>query len=392
MKNVDRVVTPDRIGVVGIGGGGCNALDTMVTGWEDGPVFIAMNTDPQALGGCLAETRLQIGARITGGLSTGGDPAIGRQAAEDEFDTLRGLFSGMELVFLVVTLGGGTGTGAAPVIAKAAHEAGAFVIAFAALPFHKEGERRMTQAQEGLHALREEADAVIVVPNDRLFALIPADAGAEEAFKQADHVLSMAVYAIWKMLVHRGVINIDFAALRRVVQSSGGTSVFGYGEGHGPERADQAVRAAVASPLLEKGKVLREAASVLVSVMGGPDLTFRDMEHIMGVVHEAVRKDAHVIIGKAVDSRWHDMVAVVIVAAELWTAGMPADAAPPAEDTQGADPQPATSGRKKAKPTQDDLFAQVPGKGLFKDVEPTILGGENLDIPTFIRRRVVIPK
>jgi cell division protein FtsZ len=202
------------------------------------------------------------------------------------------------------------------------------------------------------------------------------------------------------MLVHRGIINVDFAALRNVVRASGGTSVFGYGEGHGPERAEQAVQAAIASPLLDHGKALREAASVLATIVGGPDLTFRDVEHIMGAIQGAVRKDAHLIVGKAVDSRWQDQVAVVIVAAEQWAGGEaepePEEPAPPA----AAESEPATgsTGRKTPKPrkrgksTEGELFDGVPGKGLFKDVEATVLDGENLDIPTFIRRRVALPK
>ena len=389
--SADELLAVGRISVVGVGGGGGNAVNAMAEGWDSGPSLMAINTDLQALAGCATTTRLQIGAKITRGLSTGGDPKLGRLAAEDDYEAIQGLFAGMDLVFVVVTLGGGTGTGAAPVVARAAHESGALVIAFATLPFNFEGERRMTLARQGLADLREDADLVITVPNERLFEEC-RELTAEAAFQQADRILGMGVFAIWKLLVQRGLVNVDFAALRTVANRSGGTSTFGYGEGHGADKAATALRAVLDSPLLEHGRVLAEAESVLISIVGGPDLAFREVEALIDGVRTAARKDAHLVPGKATDERWRDGVAVTLIASERWVL----DEDPrPAAAPDAAEREPLEAGKRRkgrGRSTQTQLGFEALGKGFFKDVEPTILNGEDLDIPTFIRRGAIIEK
>jgi cell division protein FtsZ len=395
MATGDNSIGAKQICVIGVGGGGCNAVSSMAMGWENGPSVVAINTDAQALEGTQGVVRLQIGEKITRGMGTGGDVTVGRLSAEDDFGKLRDLCAPMDLVVVVTALGGGTGTGAAPVVARAAHETGALVIAFATLPFAFEGERRMAQARQGVAALQDHADVVIVVPNQALFAAAGGNATAADAFRQADYILSMGVFAIWKLLVQRGLINIDFATLRMVARCSGGVSVFSYGEGRGFTRADEAAQAALHSPLIEDGAALANAESVLVSILGGPDMAIREVESIMNAIRKVVRKDAHIFMGTAIDEQWRDTVSVTLVASQFWTeeetgATETGDPETEAEET----PKPATGGKKKKRPavTQPQLGFESLSKGIFKDVEPTHHMGEDLDIPTFMRRRVVVEK
>jgi cell division protein FtsZ len=362
----------------------------MVAGWENGPAIIAINTDAQALAGCAAPTRLQIGAKITKGLGAGGDAKLGMLAAEDDANDIRALFAGMDMVFLVVALGGGTGTGAAPVVARAAHEAGALVIAFATLPFEFEGDSRGAQAAKGLDELREQADVVVAVPNERLFATIDPNSSAQDAFRRADDVLGMGVLAIWKLLMHRGEMNLDFATLRQVARCSQGLAVFGYGEGRGPERAAEAVRTALNSPLLGRSETVSEAESLLVSILGGPDMTLRDINTIMATIRGAAAKNAHLFMGTAFDAQWQDTVSVTIIAAPYWAAEEEAEGK---ESSEQAVAEPKAGPRKRrARAQQTQLGLDAISKGIFKDVEPTILDGQDLDLPTFLRRGVAIEK
>jgi len=391
----ENSMATNRIGVVGVGDGGCHAVDSMATHWENGPSLIVVNTDLQSLNATHATTRLQIGSQIAHNRGTGGDTNIGTLSAEDDFDTLQGLFRGMDLVFIVVTLGGGTGTGAAPIVARAAHETGAMVIAFATLPFTFEGERRMSQARQGLIQLQDQADVVIVIPNQALFAAAGSNATAEEAFQQTDYYLSMGVFAIWKLLTQRGIINLDFATLRMVARCSGGASLFSYGEGKGSQRARDAVQAALHSPLLENGQALAESESILVSILGGSDMSVKEVEFIMTAIEQATRKNAHIHMGTSIDEAWNNAISITLVASRYWSAEDDADEKNSLEPAAPEDPPAESTGKKKKKktePTQAQLILEGISKGIFKDVEPTILFGEDMDVPTFIRRRVMVDK
>ena len=393
MNTADTVMSPDRIAVVGIGGGGCNALACMADHWDSGPLLVAVNTDAQALYAVQTPKRIQIGKKLTRGTGTGGDAELGRLAAEDDFNTLRELFTGLDLVFLVTALGGGTGTGATPVLARAAHETGALVIAMATLPFEFEGAQRMSLARKCLAELQDQADVVIAVPNQALVATAGATATAAEAFKQADYLISMGVFAIWKLLVQRGIMNVDFATLRTVARCSGGLSVFSYGEGKGPNRATDAVESALHSPLVENGRTLAEAESALVSILGGTDMTLREVETIMAAIKGFCRQDAHLTVGTTIDQHWQGNLSVTIVASQFWrTEPEPQVDPAPRTDPEDADKPAADKRKKRVKPTQGQLGFDAIGKGIFKDVEPTYLDGEDLDIPTFHRRRVAIEK
>lgn len=396
MRRVENIMATSRISVVGVGDGGCNAVDSMATHWENGPSLIAINTDAQSLTTTQASTRLQIGAQITRNMGTGGDTNMGSLSAADDFDTLQGLFRGMDLVFLVATLGGGTGTGAGPVVARAARETGAMVIAFVTLPFTFEGDRRMSQARQGLINLQDQADVVIIIPNQSLFAAAGANATAEEAFHQTDYYLSMGIFAIWKLLTQRGIINLDFATLRMVARCSGGASCFSYGEGKGPQRAAIAIQNALHSPLLDNGEALTESESILVSILGGSDMSVREVESIMTAVENATRKDAHIHMGTSIDEAWNDAISVTIVASRFWRAEEEAEEKISPDPVQNEEPSATTPAGKKKKrkveTTQSQLILEGISKGIFKDVEPTIIDGEDMDVPTFIRRRVTVPK
>ncbi|MEI8121001.1 MAG: cell division protein FtsZ [bacterium] len=402
MKASETIMGKGRIGVVGVGGGGCNTIGSMAAHWENAPSLIAINTDAQSLGAVACNTRLQIGKRITRNMGTGGDSKIGRLAADEDFSTLEGLFSGMDLVFIVCALGGGTGTGAAPVVARAAQEAGAMVIVFATIPFTFEGDRRMSQARQGLVELREQADVVIVIPNQSLLAASGAQATAEEAFQQADYYLSMGVFAIWKLLTQRNIINLDFATLRMVARCSGGGSLFSYGEGKGPQRAAEAIHAALHSPLLENGESLADSESILVSILGGPDMGIREVESIMNTIKAATRIDAHIHMGTAIDDAWQDTISVTIVASRYWKEENEAeesgeekpdaDPAPDSDSTATALSPPPKKRKRRNSETQSQLVLGGISKGLFKDVQPTIVGTEDMDVPTFIRKHVTVDK
>jgi len=384
-----------RISVVGVGDGGCNAVDSMAAHWENGPSLIAINTDAQSLKTTQASTRLQIGEQITRNMGTGGDSNMGALSANDDFDTLQGLFRGMDLVFMVATLGGGTGTGATPVVARAARETGAMVIAFVTLPFTFEGERRMSQARQGLLQLQDQADVVIVIPNQALFAAAGANATAEEAFHQTDYYLSMGIFAIWKLLTQRGIINLDFATLRMVARCSGGASSFSYGEGKGPQRARDAIQNALNSPLFENGETLAEAESILVSILGGSDMSVKEVESIMTAVENAARKDTHIHMGTSIDESWNNAISVTLVASRFWRAEEEADEKTVPDPTTAEELPAAPAGKKKRRKnetTQSQLILEGISKGIFKDVEPTIIDGEDMDVPTFIRRHVAVSK
>ena len=397
MKQLNRNLNasaPPRTCVIGVGDGGCRAVERIAAQWAGGPAAVAVNTNARSLDELSVPAKVAIGAKTTQGLGAGGDPSLGRLSAEEDSRVLSELFAEVDLAFVVVGLGGGTGTGAAPVVARVAREKGALVMCFATLPFNFEGETRRTQALRGLASLREDADAVIAVPNQRLFELVRSGATAEDAFDRADEARGEGIRAIWNVLQPRGLISLDFAGLRSVVQHSGGTSVFGCGEAEGADRARAAAAAALDNPLLDHGRAVGHARSLLVSVVGGASMTLGEIEAVMNAVSAAAPNDARVFMGAATRPEWGDRLSVTIVASEQWNV--------PAEDSgaagAGAGVEEVETGegggrRKRAgKATQTKLSLEATGRGRFKDVEPTILDGEDLDIPTFRRRGIVVDK
>ncbi len=304
-----------RIKVIGVGGGGSNAVDRMVDAGLESIDFIVVNTDAQALAQSRAPVRLQIGAKLTNGLGAGTDPNIGRQAALEDTEQLIGALDGADMVFVTSGLGGGTGTGAAPVIANLASELGALTVAVVTKPFNFEGRRRARQAEHGLAELGECVDTVITIPNERLLATIDRSTTLSDAFIRADNVLYQAVRGISDLILMPGLINLDFADVTTVM-SGMGLAIMGTGEGQGETRATDAAAEAVASPLLAEASV-EGARSVIVNVTGGPDLSMLEVSEAVSMIHAAAHEDANIIFGAVIDSEMKERVKITVIATGL---------------------------------------------------------------------------
>ncbi len=385
---------PHRLLVVGLGGGGQNAVSRMVREWADGPDVVVVNTDSQALAASPVAERIQIGVGLTQGLGAGGDPAVGKMAAEEDSDKLRALVSQVDLLVLAVALGGGTGSGAAPILARIAREEGAMTLCFATLPFDFEGEGRRRQADEALRALRMHADTVISLPNQRLIGLAGDQTSLVDAFTKADVVLGVGIRALWQLLMQTGIINLNFADVRHLVEHSGGVCSFGYGEGSGLTKADAAVRDLLRSPLLEQGNVIAQAGAMLVNVVGGPDMTLVDVQKAMSQIKAVARADVRMYMGATVDESWQNRFALTVLASESYSETPSRVAEPAAATVAEAEPARETKADVKVRNTapgrviQEDFKFESVDKGRFKGVDPTLYEGEDLDIPTFIRKGI----
>ena len=300
------------IKVVGVGGGGVNAVNRMIEAGLRGVEFIAVNTDAQALLMSDADTKLDVGRDLTRGLGAGADPSIGRKAAEDHEDDIREALEGADMVFVTAGEGGGTGTGAAPVVARVARELGALTIGVVTRPFAFEGRRRATQAEDGVHNLREEVDTLIVIPNDRLLQIADRNISVVDAFKQADQVLLQGVQGITELITTPGLINVDFNDVKSVMQDAG-SALMGIGSAAGDGRALAATEQAIASPLLESS--IDGAHGVLLFFQGGSDLGLFEMNEAANLVREAVHPEANIIVGNVVDGALGDEVRVTVIAA-----------------------------------------------------------------------------
>ena len=300
------------IKVVGVGGGGGNAVNRMVQVGLEGVEFIVANTDLQALQGNAASTKIQIGGKLTKGLGAGADPNVGRQAALEDTDALIQALTGAEMVFVTTGLGGGTGTGAAPVIASLASELGALTIAVVTKPFKFEGKKRAIQAERGLEALRECVDTVITIPNERLLTIIDRRTPLTEAFATADDVLRQAIQGISDLILVPGLINLDFADVKTIM-SGMGVAMMGTGIMSGDNRTIEAAKAAISSPLLE-GASVEGARGVIINVTGGPDLSLTEVSEAALLVQEAAHEDANIIFGAVVDVRLQGRVKVTVIA------------------------------------------------------------------------------
>lgn len=304
-----------RIKVVGVGGGGGNALSFMVSeGGINGVEFIAVNTDAQALLNNKASVKIQIGENLTKGLGSGGDPEVGRQAAEESKEKLKEDLGGADMIFLACGEGGGTGTGAAPVIAEIAKESGALTIAVVTKPFDFEGSKRKFSADEGIMKLKEKVDTLIVVPNQRILNIIDKKTPILDAFKKIDAVLHQGVKGIAELITTPGLINVDFADIRSIMQGSG-TALMGVGLGSGDKRAIAAIKQAISSPLLDIS--IEGAKGVLFNVVGGPDLTMAEVDEAASVIAKSVDPDADIIFGAVIDDKLMDQIKVTIIATKF---------------------------------------------------------------------------
>ena len=300
------------IKVVGVGGGGVNAVNRMIEADLRGVEFLAVNTDAQALIMSDADTKLDVGRDLTRGLGAGADPSIGRKAAEDHEEEIREALEGADMVFVTAGEGGGTGTGAAPVVARVAHELGALTIGVVTRPFSFEGRRRAAQAEEGVNKLRAEVDTLIVIPNDRLLQIADRNISVVDAFKQADQVLLQGVQGITELITTPGLINVDFNDVKSVMQGAG-SALMGIGSATGEGRAITATEEAIASPLLETS--IDGAHGVLLFFQGGSDLGLFEMNEAANLVREAVHPEANIIVGNVVDGALGDEVRVTVIAA-----------------------------------------------------------------------------
>jgi len=300
-----------KIEVIGVGGGGSNAVNRMIDSDLGGVSFRVLNTDAQALLQSSAEQRVQLGQNLTRGLGAGGNPSIGQKAAEESKDELQQALEGADLVFIAAGMGGGTGTGAAPVVAEVAKQSGALTVGIVTKPFSFEGKRRMRQAEEGIARLAENVDTLIVIPNDRLKE-VASGASIQEAFRNADDVLRMGVKGISEIITCPGQINVDFADVRSVMTEAG-TALLGMGIGSGRSRALEAAQAAINSPLLESGRI-DGAKGCVVNITGGEDLTLDDVNAVGEIISDVVDQDANIILGTAINKSMEGEVQVTMIA------------------------------------------------------------------------------
>ncbi len=370
------------IKVVGIGGGGVNAVNRMIDVGLKGVEFIAINTDAQALLMSDADVKLDIGRVVTRGLGAGASPDIGRQAAQDHVDEITEVLRGADMVFVTAGEGGGTGTGGAPIIAKIARELGALTVGVVTRPFTFEGKRRASQADEGIAELRAEVDTLIVIPNDRLLSISDRNITALEAFKSADQVLLAGVQGITDLITTPGLINLDFADVRSVMKDAG-SALMGIGSARGEARATRAAEMAIASPLLEAS--IDGAHGVLLSIAGGSDLGLFEISEAAELVAASAHPDANIIYGTVIDDALGDEVRVTVIAAGF-EGGEPTKIISPPPSVSTAPPVAVSSSNEKSDPI--DVAASLntaPPRERKRIVFEEDGSVEELDIPDFLK-------
>jgi cell division protein FtsZ len=395
-----------RMKVVGVGGGGGNAVNRMIEERLDGVEFISVNTDAQALLSSKSDVKIQIGKKLTRGLGAGARPEIGRQAIEENRDEIARAIQNADLVFITCGMGGGTGTGAAPVVCELAREAGALTVGIVTRPFLFEGRKRMRQAEAGIAEMRKNVDTMIVVPNERLLAVVGKGIPFQDALKKADEVLLHATQGISSLISVTGLVNVDFADVRTVMQS-GGSALMGTGIGRGENRAMEAAQQAISSPLLDNVSV-SGAMGVLVNITGGQDLTLGEVHQINEIIHDAVGDDAEIIFGAVHEPAMQGEIRVTVIATGFdrqpgavggagFAAPEPPVKAPPAVIPFPAQrpARPAVTGSQPryTPPTPSaatDISPRQPGVNGGRP-SPVERGGQDLsdmEIPTFIRRQM----
>ena len=370
--------SPYSVSVVGVGGAGCNAVSCISPG-DGGPSVVAVNTDSESLEASKATVKLQIGLEITKGVGAGGDSRQGRMAAEQDLDKILELFTDRNLVIVVAGLGGGTGTGALPVILKAARTSGALTIAFVTTPFSFEGDNRRATSDAGIALLRDTSDILISVSNDKLFESVE-ESQVNQAFERADTVISAGICSIWQMLMKPGFIAIELGDLKAVASSTATT--FAFGEGEGSDRVSDAISMLLDGPLLDCGCDLADADNILVCITGDNKLLLSDVGEIMTALSKKTSDSAKIMMGMVVDNDLDEKIMVSVFAGGLKNA-LP--------DVDLPTPLPSRKTKKnKAKALQSKLRLGASGKGRFKDVEATMMDGEDYDIPTYVRRGLKI--
>ncbi len=390
---IDKLAPNAVIKVIGVGGGGGNAVAHMLNSNIEGVEFIVANTDAQAMTSCGSRTHLQLGGNVTKGLGAGANPEVGRQAALEDRERIEAMLEGADMVFITAGMGGGTGTGAAPVVAQLAKEKGILTVAVVTKPFPFEGRRRMQVALKGIEDLSQHVDSLITVPNEKLLSVLGRDVTLLNAFKAANDVLQGAVQGIADLITAPGLINVDFADVRTVM-SEMGLAMMGSGTARGDDRAQAAAEAAIKNPLLEDVN-LNGACGILVNVTAGPNLTMREFDEIGRIIHDFASEDATVVIGTSLDPEMKDDVRVTVVATGLNRANA-SRGQPPIRmvETQQVQmrPRPVVlrtgTGNEVVDYAQPDMapssHSRAEPAAPAKNAEP---GFDYLDIPAFLRRQ-----
>ncbi|HVF92161.1 MAG TPA: cell division protein FtsZ [Blastocatellia bacterium] len=350
--DLDKAVNGANIKVIGIGGGGGNAVNRMIEAGIEGVQFLVANTDLQALKNSRASIKIQIGEKLTRGLGAGGDPEVGRQSALEDTDKIIEVLEGADMVFITTGMGGGTGTGSAPIIASLATELGALTVAVVTKPFRFEGRRRQRQAEQGLNELRECVDTVITIPNERLLNAVSKGTPFLESFKLADDVLRQAVQGISDIITVPGLINVDFADVKTIMAGMG-IALMGTGSAAGENRALEATQRAISSPLLEEASI-EGAKGLLVNVTGGTDLTLFEVNEAMSIIHDSADPDANIIFGAVLDERLADEMKITVIATGFEKVAAPAEPVRTFTTTQAAPPDSRITGQTEPM-RRDDL-------------------------------------
>jgi cell division protein FtsZ len=381
---MDRSYQPEsfaRIKVVGSGGGGCNAVNRMIDEGLTGIEFIAVNTDAQALQFSKAKVRVRIGEKSTRGLGAGGDPRIGRVAAEESAEELYEVLKGSDMVFVTAGLGGGTGTGGAPVIAQIAKEIGALTIGVVTRPFTFEGTHRAKSAEEGTSALKEHADTLIIIPNDRLLQIVDKRAGLQDAFKVADDVLRQGIQGISELITVPGLINLDFADVRTIM-SEGGAALMAVGQASGEDRAVKAAEIAISNQLLDV--TIDGARGILFNVTGGESLKLFEVNQAAAIIKETAHPEVNLIFGAVIDENMGENLRITVIATGF--EGQSLSATPnKAELKQNPIPKQRPLPSMLDKETEND--GEESGKNAETYEFPTRINTDNLDVPAFLRKR-----
>ena len=372
--DTDQLAT---IKVIGVGGGGSNAVNRMIENGLQGVDFIAVNTDAQALHLSKAEKKLQLGGKLTRGLGAGANPDVGKKAAEESREQLEELLGGADMVFITAGMGGGTGTGAAPVIAEIARELGALTVGVVTRPFTFEGRKRMTQAGGGIASLKEKVDTLIVIPNDRLLEIVDKNTPMLEAFREADNVLRQGVQGISDLIAVPGLINLDFADVKTIM-SEKGSALMGIGVATGENRAAEAAKKAISSPLLETS--IDGAQGVLMNITGGSNLSLFEVHEAAEIVSTSSDSEVNMIFGSVINENLKDEIVVTVIATGF--DDQPADKPAP----QRQQPSASTMQRPKSPPSRNETPHEAPSQPSQKQSRSDD-DLDTLDIPTFLRNR-----
>jgi cell division protein FtsZ len=385
------VETFARIKVIGVGGGGQNAVNRMIEEGIEGVEFIATNTDAQALALSRAPIRVRLGDKLTRGLGAGGDPEVGRKAAEESADELYNVLKGADMVFVTAGMGGGTGTGAAPVVAQVAKECGALTIGVVTRPFSFEGGRRTQSAETGIGKMKEHAHTLISIPNDRLLQIADKKSSLNDAFRLADDVLRQGIQGISELITVPGLINLDFADVKAIM-SEGGAALMAVGRGQGEDRAKNAAEQAISSQLLDI--TIDGARGVLFNVTGGSNLTLFEVNQAAAIIRETAHPDVNMIFGAVIDPQMGDEVRVTVIATGFERSGVPRRAL---ERLATRTDRPASSHASSLPISQASFMRPTESVNVSVDqrqapvqkasTSPSTYGSDDLDIPTFLRNR-----